>query len=48
MSERLLEAQRRGLWRPRLNSSHPMLTELAGENGKLGDSAIMAERARAD
>jgi cobaltochelatase CobN len=30
MSERLLEAQQRGLWRPRLNSSYPMLTELAG------------------
>ena len=31
MSERLLEAQERGLWRPRLNSSYPILTELAGK-----------------
>ncbi len=31
MSERLLEAQERGLWRPRLNSSYPMLTELVGK-----------------
>ena len=30
MSERLLEAQERGLWRPRLNSTHPVLRELAG------------------
>ena len=30
MSERLIEAQDRGLWRPRLNSAHEMLTALAG------------------
>jgi len=48
MSERLLEAQQRGLWKPRLNSSYPMLTKLADEYGKLGDSAVMAERERAD
>jgi cobaltochelatase CobN len=28
MSERLLEAQARGLWRPRLNSTHEALTAL--------------------
>ena len=30
MAERLLEAQARGLWRPRLNSTHGMLAELKG------------------
>ena len=30
MAERLLEAQARGLWRPRLNSTHGVLAELAG------------------
>ncbi|MCH7487058.1 MAG: cobaltochelatase subunit CobN [Proteobacteria bacterium] len=30
MAERLLEAQARGLWRPRLNSTHTTLEELAG------------------
>jgi cobaltochelatase CobN len=30
MSRRLLEAQERGLWRPRLNSTRPLLEELAG------------------
>ena len=30
MSERLLEAQTRGLWRPRSNAAHGMLSELAG------------------
>ena len=30
MAERLLEAQTRGLWRPRLNSTHGMLADLAG------------------
>ncbi|MFQ5763773.1 MAG: cobaltochelatase subunit CobN [Rhodospirillales bacterium] len=30
MSERLLEAQARGLWRPRLNSAHQALKNLAG------------------
>ena len=30
MAERLLEAQARGLWRPRLNSTHGMLAGLAG------------------
>ena len=29
MAERLLEAQARGLWRPRLNSTHATLKELA-------------------
>jgi cobaltochelatase CobN len=28
MTERLLEAQERGLWRPRLNSTHGMLMDL--------------------
>ncbi len=31
MAERLLEAQQRGLWRPRLNSTHARLTELLEE-----------------
>ena len=35
MSERLLEAQTRGLWRPRSNAAHGMLSELAG--GNLGE-----------
>ena len=35
MSERLLEAQTRGLWRPRSNAAHGMLSELAG--GSLGE-----------
>jgi cobaltochelatase CobN len=48
MSERLLEAQQRGLWKPRLNSSYPMLTDLAAGNGKVGDSAAIAEREGAD
>ena len=30
ISRRLLEAQERGLWRPRLNSTRPVLEELAG------------------
>ena len=30
MSEKLIEAQERGLWRPRLNSAHGLLAELAG------------------
>ena len=35
MSERLLEAQTRGLWRPRSNAAHGVLSELAG--GSLGE-----------
>jgi cobaltochelatase CobN len=31
MSERLLEAQQRGLWRPRRNSAHDVLARLATE-----------------
>jgi len=31
MSERLREAQQRGLWRPRLNSAHLFLNELADD-----------------
>ena len=31
MSERLLEAQERGLWRPRLNSTHGMLKDLLAD-----------------
>ncbi len=31
MSEKLMEAQERGLWRPRLNSTHERLVALAGE-----------------
>ncbi|MEE8393045.1 MAG: cobaltochelatase subunit CobN, partial [Rhodospirillales bacterium] len=31
MSEKLLEAQERGLWRPRLNSAHDSLVEYAGQ-----------------
>ena len=34
MSARLLEAQARGLWRPRLNSAHRVLEGLAGSGGK--------------
>jgi len=30
MSARLLEAQARGLWTPRLNSAHGVLQDLAG------------------
>ena len=30
MSQRLIEAQDRGLWRPRLNSTHERLVALAG------------------
>ncbi len=30
MAERLLEAQRRGLWKPRANATHGFLSELAG------------------
>ena len=33
MAERLLEAQDRGLWRPKSNSSHAALTALAGGAG---------------
>ncbi len=33
MSERLLEAQERGLWRPKLNSTHPALEQFAGRKG---------------
>jgi cobaltochelatase CobN len=29
MSERLLEAEERGLWRPQVNSAHPVLSALA-------------------
>ncbi|MSO91981.1 MAG: cobaltochelatase subunit CobN [Rhodospirillales bacterium] len=32
MSERLLEAETRGLWRPRLNSAHALLTDLGQGN----------------
>jgi len=30
MSERLLEAQERGLWKPKLNSTYPALEQFAG------------------
>ena len=30
MAERLMEAQERGLWRPRSNTAHPLLARLAG------------------
>jgi len=33
MSERLLEAQERGLWRPKLNSTYPALEQFAGRTG---------------
>jgi hypothetical protein len=31
MSERLLEAQERGMWRPKSNSSHARLRELVAD-----------------
>ncbi|HYD29954.1 MAG TPA: cobaltochelatase subunit CobN [Azospirillaceae bacterium] len=34
MADRLLEAQDRGLWRPKSNSAHGVLAELAGKGGK--------------
>ncbi len=33
MSERLLEAQERGLWKPKLNSTHPTLQQFAARTG---------------
>jgi cobaltochelatase CobN len=36
MSERLLEAEERGLWRPQLNSAHVLLSALANRAGVLG------------
>ncbi len=34
MAEKFLEAQERGLWRPRLNSTHGLLADLAGAQRK--------------
>jgi len=31
MAGRLIEAQDRGLWRPRSNTTHPLLAQLAGQ-----------------
>jgi cobaltochelatase CobN len=39
MSERLIEAQDRGLWKPRLNSTHGRLKALAGEKEAAADTA---------
>jgi cobaltochelatase CobN len=36
MSERLLEAEERGLWRPQVNSAHPLLSALASGPRALG------------
>ncbi len=44
MSERLIEAQDRGLWRPRLNSAHGVLAGLAGKGPPAKRATKDAER----
>ncbi|MGH6663017.1 MAG: cobaltochelatase subunit CobN, partial [Rhodospirillales bacterium] len=44
MADRLLEAERRGLWRPRLNSAHKVLAALAGT----GPNALKKKPSMAD